>query len=188
MKQMTQEIKRMLEALAFASAGDNLTRRQKSRIIAGTPAPLAKPETDAVKKQRPQIGLYLGSELSTDVMQYVVQTCTRLNHDLTVLSFQSEGEVQALLDPYRNTLAEAGIEMLVTILAGEPPAALVHALRRRSDIAFLICSESGYLGRGLMQGSVHQDSIPVPVVLVAVSEAAGVHQPKEETATRIRAA
>jgi hypothetical protein len=54
MKQMTLEIKRMLEALAFASAGDNLTRRQKARIIAGTPAPLAKPEIDAAKEQRPR--------------------------------------------------------------------------------------------------------------------------------------
>ena len=188
MKKMTQEIKRMLEALAFANAGEHLTRRQKSRIIAGIPAQEVKPVVDVVKPHQTQIGLYLGSELSSDVMQYVVQTCTRLNHGLTVLSFQSESEVQALLAPYSDTLAEAGIKMQVTILIGEPPAALVHALRRRSDIAFLICNESGYLGRGLIKGTVHQDSIPVPVVLVAVKEKAGALQPQEEVAKLTRAA
>jgi hypothetical protein len=148
---LTQEIKRMLDALALANAGDNLTRRQKSRLIAGKPAPLSKTEVPMAKTQQPQVGLYLGSELSADVMQYVVQTCTRLKHGLSVLSFQAESEVQTLLAPYQGTLAENGIEMRVAILTGEPPAALVHALRRRPEVAFLICNESGYLGRGLIR-------------------------------------
>jgi hypothetical protein len=41
MKKMTQEIKRMLESLALANAGENLTRRQKSHLIAGKPVPVA---------------------------------------------------------------------------------------------------------------------------------------------------
>jgi hypothetical protein len=186
---LTQEIKRMLDALALANAGDNLTRRQKSRLIAGKSAPLSKMEAPAAKIQQPQVGLYLGSELSAEVMQYVVQTCTRLKHGLSVLSFQAESEVQALLAPYQDTLAEHGIEMRVSILTGEPPAALVHALRRRPDVAFLICNESGYLGRGLIQGTVRQDSMPVPVVLVAAGDAAAARPVHDEAvATTHRAA
>ena len=188
MKKMTQEIKRMLEALALANAGDHLSRRQKSRLIAGRPAPEAKPEPPVVKLQQPQVGLYLGSELSADVMQYVVQTCTRLKHGLSVLSFQSESEVETLLAPYQEGLAEAGIETRVAILTGEPPAALVHALRRRPDIAFLICNESGYLGRSLIKGTVRQDSIPVPVVLVTAGEAAAQPAAEEAAPAKTRAA
>jgi hypothetical protein len=178
---LTQEIKRMLDALALANAGDNLTRRQKSRLIAGKPAPLSKTEVPMAKTQQPQVGLYLGSELSADVMQYVVQTCTRLKHGLSVLSFQAESEVQTLLAPYQGTLAENGIEMRVAILTGEPPAALVHALRRRPEVAFLICNESGYLGRGLITGTVRQDSMPVPVVLVAAGDAAAARPVHDES-------
>jgi hypothetical protein len=181
MKKMTQEIKRMLEALALANAGDNLTLRQKSRLLAGTPAPVGKTEAPVAKFQQAQVGLYLGSELSADVMQYVVQTCSRLKHGLSVLSFQSESEVQGLLAPFQDTLAEAGIEMRVTILTGEPPAALAHALRRRPEVAFLICNESGYLGRGLIKGTVRQDSMPVPMVLVA-SKAGTASLPVREAA------
>jgi hypothetical protein len=114
-------------------------------------------------------------------MQYVVQTCTRLKHGLSVLSFQAESEVQTLLVPYQEALAEAGIEMRVAILTGEPPAALVHALRRRPEVAFLICNESGYLGRGLIKGTVRQDSMPVPVVLVAAGDAAAARPVHDES-------
>jgi len=42
MKKLTQEIKRMLEALALANAGDSLTRRQMNRLLAGSPRQRAK--------------------------------------------------------------------------------------------------------------------------------------------------
>jgi len=177
---LTHEIKRMLDALALANAGDNLTRRQKSRLIAGKPAPVSKTEAPVAKPQLPQVGLYLGSDLSADVIHYVLQTCTRLKHGLTVLSFQSEIEVETLLAPYRDALIEAAIEVRVAILSGEPPAALVHALRRRPEVAFLICNESGYLGRGLIKGTVRQDSMPVPVVLVASVEGTATLPVREE--------
>jgi len=122
-------------------------------------------------------------------MQYVIQTCTRLKHGLSVLSFQSENEAQTLLAPYQKELAEAGIEMRVAILTGEPPAALIHALRRRPEVAFLICNESGYLGRSLITGAVRQDSMPVPVVLVASKEGtATLPVRKEAPAAATRAA
>jgi hypothetical protein len=188
MKKMTQEIKRMLEALALANAGDNLTRREMARLIAGNPVPLAKPDAPVTKTQQPQVGLYLGSELPADVMQYVVQTCTRLKHGLTVLTFQSETEAQALLAPFQSALDAAGIAPRVSVLTGEPPASLIHALRKRPDVAFLICNESGYLGRGLLKGTVRQDAIPVPVVMVAGGDAALQPARTETGETRAHAA
>lgn len=170
---LTHEIKRMLNALAFANVGENLSRFQKTRVISGSAAPeMQAPMAPAPAAHLPQVGLYLGSELSADVMQYVVQTCARLKHGLTVLTFQSEIEAQAALAPFQAALDEAGIKPRVTVLAGEPPASLTHALRKRPEVAFLICNESGYLGRGLLKGTVRQDAIPVPVVMVASGEAA----------------
>ncbi len=188
MKKLTQEIKRMLNALAYANAGENLSRRQKMQALSGSTTPVAAAPAPAPATHLPQVGLYLGSELPADVMQYVMQTCTRLKHGLTVLTFQSEIEAQTLLAPFKSALDAAGIEPRVSVLTGEPPASLIHALRKRPDVAFLICNESGYLGRSLLKGTVRQDAIPVPVVMVAGGDAASLPTRSETSETRARAA
>ena len=182
MIKLNDEIKRMLNALAYANVGENLTPRQKGRVIAGGTAPTLAIDPTPAQKSGPQIGLYLGSELPADVMHYVMQTCSRLKHGLTILTFQSETDARALLKPYQAELEDARISAQLTVLSGEPPAALVQALRKRPEIAFLICNESGYLGRGLMKGIVRQDAFPVPVVMVAASDAAISKPEQAETA------
>ncbi len=166
---LTHEIKRMLSAIAQSNAGENLSLRQKGRLLANNSVPVCKPEVAVVQETRPQVGLYLGSELADDVMQYVIQTCVRLKHGLTVLTFQLEGDVEALLQPYQSALAAADIALRINVLSGEPPAALAQALRRRPEVAFLVCNEGGFLGHGLMKGSQGMNSMPVPVVLVAAN-------------------
>ncbi|MEW5891583.1 MAG: hypothetical protein AB1697_00350 [Pseudomonadota bacterium] len=186
---LTHDIKRMLNALAYANAGDNLNRRQKARVVAGSPvvaapaAPVA--AGPAAAKPRAQVGLYLGSEISAEIMQYVVQTCSRLRHGLMVLSFQPGNVIEALLAPYQSMFEAAGIELQVVELTGEPPAALSRALRRRPEIAFLVCNESGYFGRHLLNNAQRNTGIPIPVVLVAANEGNSVRQiePTGETRT-----
>ena len=184
MIKLSDDIKRMLNALAHANEGENLTPLQKHRVMAGSTAPSIAIDPTPTPKSGPQIGLYLGSELSSDVMQYVMQTCSRLKHGLTVLTFQSEADAQALLKPYQTELEETRIGVQLTVLGGEPPAALVQALRKRTEIAFLICNESGYLGRSLMKGIVRQDTFPVPVVIVAASGTAISKPEQAETSAR----
>jgi hypothetical protein len=184
---LTDDIKRMLNALAYANAGDYLTLPQKDEVLRNaTPATAnvaAAPEA-ATAAKRPHVGLYLGSELSADVMQYVTQTCARLKHDLTVLTFESETEARALLAPYQTMLDKAGTGLSVVVVSGEPPAALARALRRRPEIAFLVCNEAGYLGHSLMAGAQGKNSLPVPVVMVAANEA-GVRQAGDKARTSI---
>ena len=189
MIKLNDEIKRMLNALAYANVGENLTPRQKGRVIAGGTAPTLAIDPTPAQKSGPQIGLYLGSELPPEVMHYVMQTCSRLKHGLTVLTFQSETDARALLKPYQTAVEDTRIRVELTVLSGEPQAALVHALRKRAEIAFLICNESGYLGRGLMKGIVRQDAFPVPVVMVAPSGTAMSKPEQAETApATVRAA
>ena len=173
---LTNEIKRMLNALALANAGEYLSYRQKHLFLANTPAAtVATPPAAAVRTKvqgRHQVALYLGSELSSDVMQYILQTCTRLRHDLTVLTLQTEEDARALLSPFMSQLTEAVIELRLITLSGDPHTALTHALRRHTDVAFLVCNESGYFGYGLLGNSKRNGSMPVPVVLIAAKDSA----------------
>ncbi|MBT9568737.1 MAG: universal stress protein [Thiobacillus sp.] len=175
MIKLTQEIKRMLNALAFADAGEYLTLRQKTDYLEQTPgarnaiqASTRTPVQPASDRQ--QVALYMGSELPADMMHYVIQTCSRLKHGLTVLTFQSDVAARALLAPYADELAAAGISMKTVLLTGDPVSGLARYLRRHAEVAFLACKETGYLGRSFLNGTQRQDILPVPVVLVATHE------------------
>jgi hypothetical protein len=172
MMNLSANIQRILDALAYAHAGDYLSHTQKDAVLGSRQqvasahdfvAPAATPE-------RTQVALYLGSELPEEVMEYVLRTCARMQYGLTVLALQGQKEAEALLDSHRDALAEAGISPRLVPLAGEPTRALAQALRRLPEIAFLVCNEAGYLGRGLLNGTHH--GLPVPVVLVSRNGAA----------------
>lgn len=196
MIKLTEEIKRMLNALACADAGEYLTLRQKTdylnqkagtgkAIQANTPVPAQS------TSERQQVALYMGSALPADMMHYVVQTCGRLKHGLTVLTFQSDSTARALLGPYADELAAAGISMKIVPLTGDPVSGLARYLRRHPEVAFLACKETGYLGRGFLNGSQRQDILPVPVVLVATHEESaqsGTHALPSQIAGDVRAA
>lgn len=144
------------------------------------------PITDSLPPSNPHqpIGLYLGSELAPDVMRYAIAACIRLSSKLAVFTFQSVADAQALLTPYQTQLENARIALQLAALSGEPPLALIHALRQRREIPFLICNEFGYLARSLKKGIVSQEGFPVPVIMVGTIEAA-MPKPAPVTASPI---
>lgn len=186
---LTETLKRMLDALAYANLPEYQSTSAKHSLIATCPATIsdnaASSKTTDPISARPQVGLYLGSELPDYVMQYALQTCHRLGYGLTVLTYMTNDEAQTLLAPYQTTLESTAIEIRLMTLTGEPPAPLTWALRRRPEIAFLICNESGYVGNGLLNGRVNKDTIPVPVVMVARQDAIPTTTQKQPVATNI---
>jgi hypothetical protein len=182
MKKLNETLKQMLDALAYAHAGDYLTLQEKTQILsqqAGTIATIEEPpkpaKADAGNHAR-QVALYLGSELSPEVMNYVIQTCARLQHKLTVLTFESERTGRALLQPYQEALDTAGVDMDLVTLKGEPSPGLARYLRSHPEVAFMACKDSGYLGRSYLSGSQHNNALPVPVVVVATQSEGAVKQ------------
>ena len=166
MTKLTTEIKRMLNALTSAGAGKYLASSQKVRYLnqgAGAAAPAAAEQVRPASP-RQQVALYMGSELSTEIMNYVVQTSARLKHGLTVLTFQSDSAARALLSPHADALADGGIDLQIEVLSGDPVSGLARYLRRHPEVGFLVCNETGYLGRGLLNGSQRRGVLPVPVL------------------------
>lgn len=171
MSALTETVKRMLNALAHADAGEYLTPLQKTNHInqgAGTRAAdlLPSHSEESPVRAHQQVALYMGSELPAEVMNYVVQTCARLKHGLTVLTFQPETSSRTALSPHMESLKAFGIRMELVVLTGEPIAGLARYLRRHPEVAFLACNETGYLGRSFLNGTQKKSALPVPVVLV----------------------
>lgn len=186
---LTETLKRMLDALAYANLPEYQSTSKKHSLIAACPATITNNAVGSKAADpiaaRPQVGLYLGSELPDYIMQYALQTCGRLGYGLTVLTYMTNDEARTLLAPYQATLEANATEIRLMTLTGEPPAPLTQALRRRSDIAFLICNESGYMGNGLLNGRVHKDAIPVPVVMVTRQDAIPTMTQKQTGATNV---
>lgn len=187
MKKLTKTMKTMLDALAFADAGEYLTDIEKTRTlnkvsntskgIYRSPAKLnnevkAGAEQD-VKSRSRRVALYMGNELPLELMEYVVDTCERLQHELVILTFESKRASEKLLKPYQQLLDEAGVKLHMVNLTGDPLIELKHYLGKHPEIAFLACKDSGYLARLYLNGLQKAHSLPVPVVVVATSDENG---------------
>lgn len=167
---LNKEVHRIWNAITHLSVGNNRVKHKYNTAV-GSTATASSIDILPTLKPGQRIGLYLGSELPPDVMHSVIETCKRFSAKLTVLTFQSESDARNLLKPYQTELKAAHIDVQLTVLSGEPPAALKLALRKRPEIGLLICNEFGYLGRSLKKGIVRQEAFPVPVVLVSGNEA-----------------
>ena len=188
MKPLTDALKKMLNGLASADAAEYLTPRQKLAYFDDTefkvvqtdePAPVLS-ETSKTASTRRRIAMFMGSELPAAMMDYVIQTCSSLDHDLTVLTFESPSVSNALLEPYADTLAGSGINIRIARLSGRPIPGLARYLRGHPEIAFLACKDSGYLGRSYMNSTQPKNALPVPVVVVVTQPGAAAAQPAEQ--------
>lgn len=185
MKPLSNALKKMLNGLAYADAGEHLSRRQKSaylenvnQVVEDNPSPVEAPsKTVARTSASRRVAMYLGSELPPTMMDYVIDTCASLEHDLTVLTFESDMVSSALLNPYSERLQAKGIDMEIARLSGEPVKGLARYLRSRPEIAFLACKDSGYLGRNYMNGTQLKSALPVPVVVVVTDPSATESRP-----------
>lgn len=192
MKPLTNALKKMLNGLAYADAGEYLTPRQKSAYLGNAtvnvvrstdPAPVLS-ETAGQGSARRHVAMYMGSELPARMMEYVIETCSSLDHDMSVLTFETESVASKLLEPYAGTLKDKGIKLKIAKLSGEPVTGLARYLRSHPEIAFMACKDTGYLGRSYMNGTQVKSALPVPVVVVVVDPEAAASVPAEQTAAQ----
>lgn len=184
MTPLTNALKKILNGLAHADAGEYLTPRQKTAYLQNTNVNVVNSDDlppvlseKAVKNTRRRVAMYMGSTLPTKMMDYVMETCSSLDHDLTVLTFETAPVSSALLEPYQKQLEERGIALETVKLSGEPISGLARYLRSHSEIAFMACKDTGYLGRSYIKGTQVKNALPVPVVVVVVDPKAAEARP-----------
>jgi len=173
MKALTNAVKQMLDALANQHAGEHMSLQDKDIVLdeqlgnlKDTGSKVFEPAKARSNSNMRRVALYMGSELPSEVMDYVIETCSRLGHELTVLTFQSKSAGEELLSAYQPALDDAGVEMELVTLKGDSVTGLARYLRSHPEFAFLACKDSGYLGRSYIKGTQRKDILPVPVVVV----------------------
>lgn len=175
MKALTEALKTMLDALAHEDAGEFLTPCQKTAVLSqGADTSPVQRVAPVVQQPAPvgrrRVALFTGRELPEDVMEYMTQTCVRTQHDLTVLTFETESTGEAMLQPYQGELAAAGIDVKLVPLGGNTMSQLARYLDSHPEIAFLACKESGYLGRSYLAGNQRKNEMPIPVVVIVANK------------------
>jgi len=182
MSKLKDILKRIGNGLEHAYAGENLSMTKKGRQLNNAPLYVTPVNVKAItnnddnKDKRRRVGLFMGSELPAGLMNYAIETCASLNHELTVITFQTENTAHAILKSYEKVLQEANIDLKLVALTGDPIKRLTRYLKTHPEIAFLACKDTGYLGHRYINGPKDKNLLPVPVVVVMTKEGEAAKQ------------
>lgn len=147
-----------------------MLEEQLRKLSSVGPISVFEPVRMRVSANANSVALYMGSELLSTMMDYVIAVCSHFGYKLSVLTFQSKSMSRALLAPYRQALEKAGVKLEIVTLKGDSVKGLARYLRAHPELAFLICREAGYLGRSYLKGIQRKDAMPVPVVVVGLTD------------------
>ncbi len=162
MKNLADQIKQALSALAYADIGERIGRREKHAALfpeAASRTPAPSPIPVATRKW---IALGVGDSLPPHVMAYVIGACRRMQADLLLIS-RDAMQVRALLAEYLPDLH--GITCETEELTGTSSASVVDAMNQHHGLLFAVSSAEGDPLRPLLRPRRGVRS-PVPVVLV----------------------
>jgi len=179
-------LQQMMNGFEHANAGEYMSMRQKAAHLNNAPVnaaseSLQSTSLDATSAKRRRVALFLGSELPGEVMDYVMQTCQNLKYELSVITFQTENTANNLLKSYQSALADAGIDMKLVALTGDPIARLSRYLKSHPEIEFLACKDTGYLGHSYINGPKDKNLLPIPVVVVETKQGEAARRSTGET-------
>lgn len=177
MNKLTGAVKKIVDGLAFKHAGDGMSVKQKTQALEQGLSTIDnhvlvkvyEPPKALASENARRVAFFMGSALPSEVMDYVILTCSHLKHELTVLTFQSKNAAKALLDPYQEAMEAAGVKMELVTLSGDPMPGLARYLRNRPKFVFLACKDSGYLARTYIKGMQGKHALPVPVVVISAN-------------------
>lgn len=176
MRRLTPTLKKMLEALAmeglaYADLPEMAPRSAKDQYLTG-PGPHyraavaaeASGETDSRAVERPKrVGLFLGPHATRALVDYALESCTRLKADLVVFTFMDDAGARRLLEAHLPSPDGAGPRISIEHLSGDPERALEGLQGRGVRLEFLVCDEQGYLGHRLL---ARETALDIPVVMV----------------------
>ncbi|MCA1788873.1 MAG: hypothetical protein LC667_03140 [Thioalkalivibrio sp.] len=176
MRRLTPTLKKMLDALAmeglsYSDLPEMLPRSAKDQYLTGpgphhraAAAAEASGATDSGAMERPKrLGLFLGPYATRALIDYALESCTRLKAELVVFTFMDDAGARRLLEAHLPAAEGAEPRISIEHLSGDPERALEGLQGRGIRLEFLVCDEQGYLGHRLLAREIALD---IPVVMV----------------------
>jgi hypothetical protein len=168
MKNLADQIKQALSALAYGDIGESVGRRARHAALFPAAGVATEVATDfaaltpAVSSHK-WIALGVGNSLPTHVMSYVIAACRRMQANLLLISDDAM-QVRTLLAGYLPELD--GIECQTEELPSASTASVLSALNLHSGLLFAVSGTENDPLRPLLRARRGLRS-PVPVVLVS---------------------
>lgn len=181
MKFLRETLQTMQKGLAHQHSGEYMRYSEKVKAVADVDARAQalqiqssdqKVSEKKEKLQRKKVAMYLGGDLPASLINYVIDTCESLKHDLVVLTFEPVAAAEAQLKQYEDKITSCNITVAKQKLKGSSLKELESYLRKHPEIAFLACKDTGFLGRNYLSGSQVKISLPTPVVVIAEGNSA----------------
>lgn len=171
---LSAKLKRLLDALALADAGEMLLPREKDRVLnrAGRDATPTPPLPDLthtcdLAAPRRSVVLGVGQSLPLLTLDYALGACNRLDASLLLLCADAVLATR-LLELHRARLDARGVACQIVALRGEPTRAVLEYLQDHTGVLFAITSGHDPVA-ALTQpaGKIPHRNPPVPIVVVS---------------------
>ena len=165
MKRLTEDLKRMLNALALQDAGDFLPMRDKMHALNGGVLP---PQGEARR-----VALLSDGRDSNEALHYALNACGNQQASLDLVLY---GEARNQVEELRQQLQGSAIAYEIILLGKQSVASLGDYLNSRHSLTYLVASADDPLALELTkESSPHLGGrLHLPMVLVDRSPQSGI--------------
>jgi hypothetical protein len=168
MKPLTKTMKRMLDSLACADAGERLSQREKTHLLSdpGTLARRNRGVSDAARR----VAVAAADSPSLPAMRYAIESCQQLGAGLDLLV---SPRCAPKAESVAAQLGSERIDVRTVPLEGHLMDALADYLRHNPGVSFLITDPGVEPLHALVSGRRIQSNLwrpQVPVVVVTAGE------------------
>ncbi|MDH5785038.1 MAG: hypothetical protein OEZ16_05430 [Chromatiales bacterium] len=175
MKRLTEDLKRMLNALALQDAADYLPMREKMRALGGSDSDMAgqKPGEDPPPQRR--VALLSDGGDSNEALQFALNACANQRATLDLVLY---GVARDQIEELRQQLQAADLAYEIILLGEKNIHSLIDYLDSRRSLTYLIASADNSLALKLTkENSPHQGGrLHLPMVLVDPSSRAKINR------------
>lgn len=167
-------VKRSMEGLAHAHAGEMLPWEEKCRLLGVEPsgAELVEPlcRTSPLGRSNRRVALLVDASLAGHLIDYVIYTCRCLEAGLTLLTSAPLQAMEPMLRPYLARLAEAGITPQLAQMESAATGGLVAYLHYHQDVIFVVVGSQNQVCRPWYESARSRSRWRLSVPLVVVDE------------------
>lgn len=173
MKLLTDDLKRMLNALALQDAADYLPMREKMRALSSSKSARSVMHAGGTPSPSRRVALLSNGHNCNETLHYALTTSH--NHEAS-LDLVLYGDAREEVEELRQQLEASGISYEIILLGSRNVESLTDYLNSRQALSYLVASKTDPLALELTQKSPQQKRgrQHLPIVLVGHSPQNGV--------------